>query len=93
MKDINNLSIDIETYSSVDLSKCGVYKYAESEDSEILLFSYSVNDGDVKTVDIASGEKIPDEILKALVDESVYPYGYIETILLCLSLILILTTT
>lgn len=76
MKDINNLSIDIETYSSVDLSKCGVYKYAESEDSEILLFSYSVNDGDVKTVDIASGEKIPDEILKALVDESVTKWAY-----------------
>ena len=76
MDKIKTLSIDIETYSSVDLSKAGVYKYVESKDSEILLFSYSVNDSDVITVDIASGEKLPKEILLALVDDNVIKWAY-----------------
>ena len=54
---IKTISIDIETYSSIDLVKCGVYKYAESPDFEILLFAYSVNEGDVCVVDVASGEE------------------------------------
>ena len=68
---MKNLSIDLETYSSVDLGKCGVYKYAESPDFEILLFGYAVDDGEVKVIDLAGGEPIPDEILAALTDESV----------------------
>ena len=65
------LSIDIETFSSVNLQKCGVYKYAESEDFEILLFGYAVDGGAVQVVDLACGEKIPAEIIEALTDDSV----------------------
>lgn len=67
---------DIETYSDVDLLKCGVYKYASSENFEILLFSYSVDGSEVQTVDVASGEKIPDDILKALIDENIEKWAY-----------------
>jgi len=73
---IEYLSIDIETYSSVDLSKCGVYKYAESLDAELLLFSYSINGGTVMIVDIARGETIPDEVLQALVDDTVIKWAF-----------------
>ncbi|MEA4988345.1 MAG: DNA polymerase, partial [Anaerovorax sp.] len=65
------LSIDIETFSSVNLQKCGVYKYAESEDFEILLFGYAVDGGAVQVVDLACGEKIPAEIIEALTDDAV----------------------
>lgn len=68
MKTIN---IDIETFSSVDLAKSGVYRYAESPDFEVLLFGYSVDGGAVSVVDLASGEKIPPHILAALEDETV----------------------
>ena len=68
---MKNLEIDIETYSSVSLQKCGVYKYAESPDFEILLFGYSVDGGEVTTVDLACGEKLPAEILNALTDDQV----------------------
>lgn len=71
MDKIETLSIDLETRSSVDLSKCGTYRYAESPDFEILLFGYSVNGGEVNVVDLACGEKVPDEILAALADNSV----------------------
>lgn len=73
---MKRLSIDLETYSSVDLGKSGVYKYAESEDFEILLFAYSIDDGEVKVVDLASGEIIPEEILAALSDESVEKWAF-----------------
>ena len=73
---MKKLSIDLETYSSVDLGKSGVYKYAESEDFEILLFAYSIDDGEVKVVDLASGEIIPEEILLALSDESVEKWAF-----------------
>lgn len=68
---MKELHIDIETYSSADLAKCGVYKYTESPDFEILLFGYSSDGGEVKVVDLACGEKLPKEILAALEDESV----------------------
>lgn len=68
---MKTLSIDIETFSSVNLQKCGVYKYAESEDFEILLFGYAVDGGPVQVVDLACGEKIPAEIINALSDETV----------------------
>lgn len=70
------LEIDIETFSSVDLTKAGVYKYAESDDFEILLFSYSVNGGEVKTVDLTNDEKIPDEMLSALEDDNVIKIAF-----------------
>ena len=73
---MKKLSIDLETYSSVDLGKSGVYKYAESEDFEILLFAYSINDGEVKVIDLASGEIIPEEILSALSDENVEKWAF-----------------
>ncbi|MDK8278110.1 DNA polymerase [Peptostreptococcus anaerobius] len=73
---MKKISIDLETYSSVDLGKSGVYKYAESEDFEILLFAYSINDEDVKVIDLASGEIIPDEILSALSDENVEKWAF-----------------
>lgn len=68
---MKEISIDIETYSDVDLGKCGVYKYAESENAELLLFGYSVDNGPVEVIDVISGEKLPQEILEALVDESI----------------------
>ncbi len=68
---MKSIEIDIETYSDVDLSKCGVYKYASSPNFEILLFGYSVDGGDVRVVDVACGEEIPADILAALSDESV----------------------
>ena len=73
---MKKLSIDLEAYSSVDLGKSGVYKYAESEDFEILLFAYSTNDGEVKVMDLASGEIIPEEILSALSDENVEKWAF-----------------
>ena len=70
------ISIDIESYSDVDLSKCGVYKYSSSPNFEILLFGYSVDGGDVKVVDVACGEEIPADILAALSDESVTKWAF-----------------
>ena len=68
---MKNIEIDIETYSSISLQKCGVYKYAESPDFEILLFGYSVDGSPVNTVDLACGEEIPEKILDALTDDAV----------------------
>ena len=70
------LSIDIETYSSVNLQKAGVYKYAESPDFDILLFGYSVDGGAVQVIDLACTEKIPAEIVDALSDESVIKWAF-----------------
>ena len=73
---MRNLEIDIETYSSIDLSKCGVYKYAEAEDFEILLFGYSMDGGDVAVVDLAAGERIPQNVLDAITDDSVTKWAF-----------------
>jgi len=73
---MKSISIDIETFSSVDLSKSGVYKYAESPDFEILLFGYSVDNGAVRVVDIANGEKIPANVISALTDDGVQKWAY-----------------
>jgi len=70
------LSIDIETYSSANLAKSGVYRYVESPDFEILLFGYSVDGGDVQVVDLASGEKLPSEVIAALTDETVTKWAF-----------------
>ncbi len=73
---MKNLEIDIETYSSVNLQKSGVYRYVEADDFEILLFGYSVDGGDVMVIDLVSGEKIPQEILDALNDEDVIKWAF-----------------
>lgn len=73
---MKNLEIDIETYSGVSLQKCGVYRYAEDEDFQILLFGYSVDGCDAVTVDLASGEEIPEEIIDALTDDHVTKWAF-----------------
>ncbi|HBL49302.1 MAG TPA: hypothetical protein DDZ65_03535, partial [Firmicutes bacterium] len=73
---MNDISIDIETYSDVNLAKCGVYKYAESPNFEILLFGYAVDGGKVSVIDLAQGEKIPPEIFDALTDDSVIKWAF-----------------
>ncbi len=73
---MNQISVDIETFSSVDLSKCGVYRYCESPDFEILLFGYAIDGGAVQVVDLACGEKIPADVLAALDDETVIKWAY-----------------
>ena len=73
---MKSLGIDLETFSSVDLSKCGVYRYASSPDFDILLFGYSVDGGDVRVVDLACGGEIPADIVEALSDDSVIKWSY-----------------
>ena len=76
VKRMKTISIDIETYSDVNLAKCGVYKYAESPDFEIPLFGYAVDGREVKVVDLAQGETIPKEILEALTDDAVTKWAF-----------------
>ena len=73
---MDTLAIDIETYSDVSLPDCGVHRYAASEQFEILLFAYSLNDEPTHIIDLASGEKIPDEIMEYLTDDSVIKTAY-----------------
>ena len=73
---MKTLSIDIETYSSVDLAKCGVYKYIEATDFDILLFAYSTDGGPVQVVDLACGETIPPEVIAALTDDDVMKWAF-----------------
>ena len=73
---IKEMSIDLETYSDVDISKCGAYKYAESENFEILLFGVSIDGGDVQVFDLACGDTIPDDILAALSDYTVTKWAF-----------------
>ena len=73
MKTIN---IDIETFSSINISKSGVYKYVESEDFEVLLFAYSIDGGKTEIVDIASGEELSEEVIQALLDDNVIKWAF-----------------
>ena len=73
---MQEISIDLETYSDVNLQKCGVYRYAESSNFEILLFGYAVDGGEVQVVDIARGEKIPQGIIEALTDDAVTKWSF-----------------
>ena len=73
---MKTISIDIETYSGYDLTKCGVYKYCESPDFEILLFGYSVDGGEVQVISLADGESIPSEILDALTDDAIQKWAF-----------------
>lgn len=74
--DMQTLSIDIETYSSISLQKSGVYRYVEAPDFEILLFGYSVDSGTVQVIDLACGEKIPEDIMEALTDDAVIKWAF-----------------
>ena len=69
---MKSISIDIETYSSINLGKSGVYRYAENDDFEILLFAYSVDGGEVKVVDLANGEKIP----RSIIDDEIIKWAF-----------------
>ncbi len=73
---MKSISIDIETYSNVDLSKCGVYKYVESEDFEVLLFAYAIDGGEVQVVDLTKGEEIPSQVIEGLHDNQVEKYAF-----------------
>lgn len=73
---MKSLSIDIETFSSVNLAKSGVYRYVEAPDFEILLFGYSVDGGAVQIIDLACGEEIPGEVITALTDETVTKWAF-----------------
>lgn len=73
---MKTLSIDIETYSSVSLQKSGVYRYVEAPDFEILLFGYSIDGAPVKVIDLTCGEKIPEDILDALTDDTVTKWAF-----------------
>ena len=73
---METISIDIETYSGNDLNKCGVYKYVQHPDFDILLFGYAVDGGGVHVVDLAAGEELPEEILAALSDEDVTKWAF-----------------
>ena len=73
---MREMSIDLETYSDIDISKCGAYKYAESENFEILLFGVSIDGSPVTVYDLACGDTIPDEILAALSDENVTKWAF-----------------
>ena len=73
---MKSITLDIETKSDKDLTKCGVYAYAESEYFDILLFAYSIDDGDVIVIDTACGEKIPADILTALTDENIIKQAF-----------------
>ena len=74
--EIKTLSIDLETKSSADIGKTGVYRYAEDPDFDILLFGVSINSGPVEVYDLSCGDKIPDEILQALTDNRVIKSAY-----------------
>lgn len=90
---MKTLSIDIETFSNAPLTKCGVYKYVEAPDFEILLFGYSVDSEPVQVVDLACGESIPSEIVSALSDESVTKWAFNANFeRVCLSRFIGLTT-
>lgn len=73
---MKELHIDLETYSSINLSKSGVYRYAEAPEFEILLFGYAVDNGEVHVVDLAAKEKLPREILDALTDSKVTKWAF-----------------
>ena len=90
---MKHLNVDIESYSSENLAKSGVFRYCEADDFEILLFGYSVDGGPVQVVDLARGEKIPHEILQALTDRRVIKWAFNATFeRICLSRFLGLPT-
>ncbi len=83
---IKTISIDLETFSDIDISKAGVYKYSGSKKFTILLFAYSINGGPVVVIDIASGEEIPEWLIDAIVSDDVIKWAFNATFeRICLS--------
>ena len=76
---MKRLQLDIETYSSEPLQKCGVYRYASADDFTVLLFAYSVDGGEVQVIDLAQGQKIPIDVQAALEDENIVKWSYNAT--------------
>lgn len=76
MEKIKTLSLDLETYSDVDLAKAGVYKYAESPNFEILLLGVAINNGPVEVYDLASGESVPDDLITAIASDDVIKWSF-----------------
>lgn len=76
MEMIKEMSIDLETYSDVDIKKSGAYRYVESSEFEILLFAVSVNGSPVTVYDMANGDVLPENIIQALVDDSVTKWAF-----------------
>lgn len=70
------MAIDIETYSDISLPDCGVHRYVASEQFEILLFAYSIDEGEIRVIDLASGEKMPEEVMDLLMDDSVIKIAF-----------------
>ena len=73
---MRTLSIDIETFSPEPLAKCGVYRYCQAPEFEVLLFGYSVDSGPVRVVDLTAGERIPADVLAALTDTAVSKWAF-----------------
>ncbi len=73
---MKTISIDVETYSSYDLQKCGAFKYTEAPDFEILIFGYSVDGGEVQVVDLSNGEAMPADVVDALTDDAVQKWAF-----------------
>jgi len=73
---MRSISIDIETFSSVDLAKSGVYRYSESSDFEVLLFGYSIDNSETNVIDLLSGKKIPSEVISALTNDSIIKWAF-----------------
>lgn len=73
---MRHLSIDIETFSSVDIKKSGLYKYVQPLDFQILLFAYTMDYEPVKIIDLAQGETLPMEIVEALQNANVIKHAY-----------------
>lgn len=73
---MKTLEIDIETFSSINLARAGVYKYSQAEDFEVMLFAYSINGGQVEVIDLALGDELPKEVLHALTDKKVIKWAF-----------------
>lgn len=76
MDKVKDLCLDLETFSDVDLSKCGVYRYVESPLFEILLLGYSTDGKNVDIIDLARGEQVPEEIIDAIIDDTVIKWAH-----------------
>ena len=73
---IKTMSIDLETRSGADISKCGVYRYAEDPGFDILLFGYSMDRGPIRVIDLVGGEQLPEEVVAALMDDRVTKWAW-----------------
>src|SRR5699024_10983153 len=83
---MKTLEIDIETFSSINLTTAGVYKYSQSEDFEVMLFAYSIHVGQVEVIDLVLDDELPEEVLHAFTDKKVTKWAFNSTFeRICLS--------